>query len=241
MNEFNTINNILDNFMSYPVLKQMKIIRSDDGSNTIYLKELNECYHSMKGAVTESNHVFIKAGLNYIKENELTIFEVGFGTGLNALLTLLTSEKSNLKIKYYTNELHPLKDDIIRKLNYPNILFLDEINSNRFYLMHSCTWNKDIKLTDNLLFHKIKGDMATVDIPEQIKLVYFDAFSPDKQPEMWTKEIFIKLYRKMSANSVLTTYCAKGEFKRVLKSVGFYVESLSGPPGKREMVRAIKH
>lgn len=218
----------------------MEIVITGDSSHTLYLSEIDECYHSFNGAVTESVHVFIHAGYNYLNNETLNIFEVGFGTGLNALLTLLECRKQKRKVNYYANELFPLEVNLIQKLNFEHTLFLNREISSRFYLMHHCEWEKDIEIEHNFKLHKIKGSILNIEIPEDINLVYFDAFSPQKQPEMWTNLVFRKLFEKMTPSSVLTTYCAKGEVKRALKSAGFIVENLPGPPGKREMIRAIK-
>ncbi len=218
----------------------MEIVKTADGSDTLYSRSLDESYHSTYGAVTESMHVFIDAGFNILKEDYLTIFEVGFGTGLNALLTLIESQKTNRKVKYYTLELYPLEMDVILNLNYTSMVSLDEDNEAHYYLMHRCKWGKDVAITNSFCLHKIKGNLETIKIPKNIHLVYFDAFSPEKQPEMWTLPIFNKIYEKMKPSAVLTTYCAKGNVKRILKSVGFRIENLPGPPGKREMIRAIK-
>ena len=218
----------------------MEIVKTADGSHTLYLKKIDESYHSTFGAVTESKHVFINAGFHYLDKDNIGVFEVGFGTGLNAMLTLIESQKSNKKITYYAVELCPLEMEIIRQLNYSKILSLDDKFNSLFFDMHSCKWDVTIELTDYFKLYKIKGNLESIEIPEGIQLVYFDAFSPDKQPEMWTSAIFQRIYNKLLPSAVLTTYCAKGEIKRILKSIGFKIENLQGPPGKREMIRALK-
>ena len=183
-----------------------------DGSHTLFIPEMDEHYHSVNGAVQESRHVFIEAGLHHLERREITILEIGFGTGLNAFLTLLDAEACQRKIHYCSIELYP----------------------------HQAEWNVAVQVTEFFELHKIQGDSNTCALPDRIDLIYFDAFAPDKQPEMWNQEIFNRLYARMTGGGVLTTYCAKGVVRRMMKEAGYSVERIPGPPGKREMLRAIK-
>ena len=243
-----------------------QIITTKDNSHTIFLPHLNEHYHSIHGAIQESDHVFIKNGLEYyvntfiktnskhpsplvdpsrlqregqgevLKKLNISILEIGFGTGLNALLTLLkASEFSQVQINYSTIEAHPLPMEIIEQLNYTSILGLSSFN-----LLHLTEWNKPIEITNNFTIHKIHNTLQQINLTEKYHIIFFDAFAPEKQPEMWTKEIFEKLFLHLHPQSILVTYCAKGIIKRTLKEIGFSIEALQGPPGKREMIRAIK-
>lgn len=206
-----------------------------DGSHTLFIPEMDEHYHSVNGAVQESRHVFIEAGLHRLSREKLRILEIGFGTGLNAFLTLLDTR---IPVEYYAIELYPLSFDMIRPLNYGQIICPEKEDS--FFSLHATTWNIPVKITDLFILHKIQGDSNTCTFPEDIDLVYFDAFAPDKQPEMWNQAIFNKLYRPMTDNGILTTYCAKGSVRRMMQEAGYSVERIPGPPGKREMLRATK-
>ena len=215
-----------------------QLFRTEDGSHTIFVPEMNEHYHSIHGAVQESMHIFINSGLNFCKSDPLNIFEVGFGTGLNALLTAAESKKSNRIINYTTIEKYPVETDLLNKLNYSQ--FAGDSGKEIFSNIHSAEWGSKTQITDNFYLLKIKGDL-TLSIPEgNFNLIYFDAFGPDKQPEMWTKEMFSAIASVTNNNGILVTYSAKGEIKRILKSCGFEVTLLPGPPGKRQMIRAIK-
>jgi len=211
-----------------------------DGSHTLYVEKLDETYHSTHGAIQEAKHVFINAGLNYIEKNELNILEVGFGTGLNAFLTLLEAEKKGLKINYTGIEAFPLDEEVIQQLNYKEELRSTVKEEGRYNLLHSVEWESEQKITEPFQLHKIKIELATYTPKEHFDIIYFDAFGPRVQPDMWTEAIFEKMYNCLTKNGILVTYCAKGSVKRGLKTVGFELESLPGPPGKREMTRAIK-
>ena len=215
------------------------IIKTADGSDSLYVKDLNEHYHSIHGAVQESEHVFIDAGLKYIsaRNKNISVLEIGFGTGLNAYLTFIESSKLDLIINYSALETFPLEMDLIEKLNYAECL-----NEEKDILktIHACDWEKEIAVSNFFILHKIKNSLQEIILSDSYDLIYFDAFGPNVQPEMWTEELFSKLFSALKPEGVLVTYCAKGEVKRILKRVGFDVESLKGPPGKREMVRANK-
>jgi tRNA U34 5-methylaminomethyl-2-thiouridine-forming methyltransferase MnmC len=208
-----------------------------DGSKTVFSERFQESYHSVNGAVTESLHVFINAGLLECEKNLLHIFEVGFGTGLNAYLTYIEAEKRNIKVNYHAVELFPLDDSVITLLDYPQILNADE---NVFNALHQAPWEETAMISDNFTLKKMKSDLVTIDLIDQYDLVYFDAFSPAQQPELWDESIFSKLYQHMNMGGILTTYCAKGDVRRTLKRIGFTTERLPGPPGKHEMLRGRK-
>ena len=214
---------------------------SADGSSTVYSPQFDEHYHSLHGAVQESTHVFIKAGLEKagLTRHSLKILEMGFGTGLNCLLTLLENERMCKDIRYYTLEAFPLQPDVLEKLNHPAVLAGDFVNA-WFEKIHSAPWNRDVAIDKRFSLLKREITLQEFSAPETFDLVYYDAFSPATQPELWTGEIFGKLYSLMSEDAILVTYCSKGSVKRNLKQAGFTVESIQGPPGKREMTRAIR-
>jgi len=206
-----------------------------DGSHTLFIPEMDEHYHSVNGAVQESRHVFIEAGLHRLSKEKLRILEIGFGTGLNAFLTLL---ETDIPVVYYTIESYPLTSEIIQSLNYGECIGTDK--KELFTSLHTSPWNEAVKITESFTLYKIHGDSNTYALPGDIDLVYFDAFAPDKQPEMWNQAIFHKLYDSMATGGILTTYCAKGSVRRMMQEAGYSVERIPGPPGKREMLRATK-
>lgn len=216
---------------------------SNDGSHTIYREDIDETYHSIHGAIQEAEHVFIKKGIDYLtKKNILSninILEIGFGTGLNALLTANYSLDNKQKISYIGIEKHPLDTKIIKKLNY-SILIDKVFTKKHFDLIHNSEWGKTININKYIALCKIKTTLEELILEENIDLIYYDAFGPKSQPEMWHIDNFYKLYNILSIGGVLVTYCAKGQVRRDLQKVGFDVERLEGPPGKREMLRAIK-
>lgn len=210
-----------------------------DGSNTLFVPELDEHYHSVKGALTESQHIFIQMGLNHSQAKSPHVLEIGFGTGLNAFLTLLEAEKQQRKVSFTSIERYPLKEDIVRKLGYPEIIAPEK--SEKFYALHTAPWNQFVEISPCFTLHKIEGDFTHFDFQSHYDVVYFDAFAPEKQPEMWSQPLFDRLYRQMNPGGILTTYCAKGVVRRMLQAAGFTVERLPGPPGgKREILRANK-
>ncbi len=221
----------------------VQIIFTEDGSNSLYIPELDEHYHSFHGAVQESNHVFINAGLNHLLKDRLgksiKILEVGFGTGLNCYLTYLESVKKQIKIEYQGIEAFPVNSAIIDNLNYQNII-PSHITEISFKDLHRCSWDTVNQLDKNFNLLKKHHKIQEVILDSDYDLIYFDAFGPKVQAEMWTETLFSKLYQSLKNQSILVTYCAKGEIKRILNRVGFSVESIPGPPGKREMTRAVK-
>ncbi len=221
---------------------QKEIITTADGSHSIYVSELNEHYHSINGAIQESEHVFIRAGLEAINPeiSNLQVLELGFGTGLNAFLTYLHQRNNPTRHIYYTGiEAYPLETEMAMRLNYPEQLGEDK-EAAVFHLLHSSVWGEAVSIASNFTITKITAPVQTLKLPCQYHLLYFDAFAPSVQPELWTTEVFTQMYEALLSQGILTTYCAKGVVKRTLKEVGFVVESISGPKGKREMTRAIK-
>lgn len=220
----------------------LKVIETQDGSHSLLNESMNETYHSTHGAIQESLHVFIKNGLHFLLEKkdrpEITILEIGFGTGLNALLALRESLKGEVKIRYTTVEAFPVAQQFIAQLNYADQL---NLNPAQFLELHQVDWNKVVTITPTFDIEKREGTVQEMNFEDEAyDLVFFDAFAPNKQPEMWEKLLLQKIFQAMKEESVFVTYCAKGQFKRDLKSVGFKVETLPGPPGKREMVRGLK-
>lgn len=215
-----------------------KLILTEDGSHSLLQSELNETYHSIHGAIQESKHIFIEAGLETCKQHPVNILEIGFGTGLNAFLTLLETELSGLKVYYTAIELYPLSTASASLLNYPDLLAPGK--KDIFYQLHTSPWQNHIQLTRQFELYKIKDDYSSMHLSGNFDLIFFDAFSPEKQPEMWTEERFSMIYSCCNPGAILTTYCSKGDVRRALQSAGFEVERIPGPPGKREMLRARK-
>jgi tRNA U34 5-methylaminomethyl-2-thiouridine-forming methyltransferase MnmC len=218
------------------MLSEIKI--TADGSHTLFVPSIDECYHSTYGAIQESQHIFIESGLNQCIKNRINILEIGFGTGLNAFLTFVEGNKCEKKIHFTTLEMYPIEIEKALKLNFP-----EEIdNENRIYFekLHKANWNMDIEINDNFILRKIETDFTKYNFNEKFDLIYFDAFSPEKQPEMWTEELFKKLFSHCNIGAILTTYCAKGIVRRAMQSAGFKVERIPGPPGKREILRSTK-
>lgn len=218
-----------------------------DGSVTIAIPELNVTYHSKHGAIQESMHVFIEAGLRPLlhRQETIAIFEMGFGTGLNALLTLIEATKHQQKINYYTVEAFPVENKIIAQLNYCEQLQQPELKP-LFEQLHTAPWNQPIQLNPWFTIqknHTTLFNLSTiqpVNPLQPVNLIYYDAFAPGAQPELWTAETFTQLFNMLTAGGILVTYCSKGDVRRAMKAAGFTVEKIPGPPGKREMVRAMK-
>jgi tRNA U34 5-methylaminomethyl-2-thiouridine-forming methyltransferase MnmC len=216
-----------------------ELVLTHDGSNTLYVPEINETYHSIHGALQESMHVFIKRGLNYCERNQLELLEVGFGTGLNTLLTGINSSITHRTVRMYSLEAFPLEKEDYDLLKFTELDAL-KMHSNMFKKIIDAEWNVMNQITSNFSLQKIKIRVQDFHQTNKYDLIYFDAFAPDKQPELWTAEIFEKMYKALNPGGVLVTYCAKGNVKRIIKSVGFILQNIPGPPGKREMSRAIK-
>jgi tRNA U34 5-methylaminomethyl-2-thiouridine-forming methyltransferase MnmC len=219
---------------------ETRLILTGDGSHTLFVPSLKEHYHSTFGAIRESSHIFIGAGFNAVTRDDkpVQIFEVGFGTGLNAWLTLLESSKLKLPVHYTAIESDPVERSMIESLNYPELL---NQSSPQFLDLHEAQWGVEERITEHFFLKKIHGKIQDHELPgETYDLVYFDAFGPDVQPELWKVEIFRKLFNGMKPGAILVTYSVKGSVKRALKSAGFTLEKLPGPPGKREITRATK-
>ncbi len=216
-----------------------EIIITSDGSTTIHLPEWNEQYHSKHGAIQEAYHVFIKNGLDCFKNKaKISILEIGFGTGLNCFITYLEVQQKKLQIDYIGVEAYPVKQEEIEKLNYVVALKAEQ---QIFDKMHLLSWNEQHQLSTD--FSLIKKEQFFEDINEinKFDLIYFDAFGARVQPELWTENMFNKMYKALKQNGILVTYSAKGSVRRAMQEVGFIVERLPGPPGKREMLRAAKY
>ena len=219
---------------------ERKSAETRDGSSTLFVPELNEHYHSVHGALRESAHVFIKAGLDYLNpQREVRIFEMGFGTGLNALLAFLWAGPKAVRLRYTSVEKYPVKQKEWELLNYTQKIE-DPAAEQLFLALHSASWNEAIPLRNGVL-HKIKNDLHHYALAENsFDLVFYDAFAPTAQPDLWEKPIFKNLFNGLKPGGVLTTYCARGQVRRDLQEVGFTVEKIPGPPGKRDMTRAQK-
>ena len=219
---------------------ERKIIQTSDGSKSLYLPQLDETYHSRHGALQEAFHVFIRSGLDLFPDgSEISIFEMGFGTGLNALITALEARSRRLSVRYSGLEAYPVSWEEARSLDYP--VALGNANAQSlFEKLHTISWGETVALNDNFKLNKIKGLLTDFDQEGSYDLIYFDAFGPRVQPELWTEAVFEKMYRALKSEGVLVTYSAKGSVRRAMQAVGFEVERLPGPPGKREMLRATK-
>lgn len=212
---------------------------TEDGSKTIYIPELDENYHSTHGALQEAQHVFIRHGLNFFSDQPLHILEIGFGTGLNTLLTAIEA-LDRQPISYTGLEAYPVEADILKEMDYTGVI--PHPRTAAFYqAMHELPFGTSCALHANFELLKIEEKLEAYE-PELsfFDLIYFDAFGPRAQEDMWAQEHFAKLFRALKPGGVLVTYCAKGQVKRDLKAVGFELEALPGPPGKREMIRAHK-
>lgn len=217
---------------------EVQIVITEDSSHTLYVPELDEHYHSVHGAVQESQHVFIEAGLKQmLHRKSLSIFEVGFGTGLNALLTLI-EVRGKCQINYTSVEKYPLAKEVTNTLNYSELVSCSETY---FEKLHVAPWNIETMVSSGFILNKVDKDLIDFETEQTFDLIYFDAFAPEKQEDMWTEEIFEKIVKLMNPGAVFTTYCAKGRVRRMLQDLGLQVERLKGPPGKREMLRGIKH
>lgn len=219
-----------------------EIIVTKDGSHTVEIPGMNVTYHSHHGAIQESMHVFIETGLNYLlnkaerQDSPLHIFEMGFGTGLNALLTAIEAENRKIRIRYTAVEMYPLSLEEANTLNYSQVLGHHDV----FERLHLCKWETETALTEHFTLRKVQTHLQDFTSGEPFHLVYFDAFDPLAQPELWTEEVFKKLFDMMIEKGVLVTYCSKSSVRRAMQAAGFNVAKLPGPPGKREIVRAEK-
>ena len=217
---------------------KLELVNTYDGSNSLKNLIINDSYHSKYGAINESKHIFINNGLKRISKKKIRVLEIGFGTGLNALLTQLYCDKKEQNIIYHTIDNLPLKKDTYSSLNYCDQLKIDK---NIFLKIHNSLWENEIELSNFFVLKKINCDFTKKLFNEKYDLIYFDAFSPSKQPEMWVLDNFKKLYNCLNRNGVLITYSSKGDVKRTIKEVGFNVFSVEGPTGKREITLACKN
>lgn len=210
-----------------------------DGSVTIAIPELQVTYHSKHGAIQESMHVFIEAGLKPMlhQQHTLRIFEMGFGTGLNALLTMIEANRHQQKILYEAVEAYPLESELITKLNY-----CEQTPEWQPYFeqLHTAPWGQPVAITEHFTIQKHNIPLINYSTNQPFHLIYYDAFAPGAQPELWTVEMFSHLFNLLDDGGILVTYCSKGDVRRAMKAAGFTVEKIPGPPGKREMVRAKK-
>jgi tRNA U34 5-methylaminomethyl-2-thiouridine-forming methyltransferase MnmC len=219
-----------------------QITTTADGSSTIFSEEVNQHYHSHFGALQESIHIFINAGLcsHFLSHlNHVSILEIGFGTGLNALLTYFKAQELHKSIYYETLELYPLTLQEAEPLNYPSLLPYPN-GKEIFTTLHTAQWNKEERISENFVLHKRCASATDANYTNRFNLVYFDAFSPEAQPELWSKEVFKSIYDAMQNDSILLTYCTKGIVKQTLISLGFQIKKLPGPVGKREFLMGKK-
>ena len=211
---------------------------TEDGSHTIFMNGMDEPYHSTRGALQESRHVFINEGLQRTEQTHLRILEVGFGTGLNALLTLKESISRNLNIYYHAVEKYPLSETEYTLLNYEKVI--DSCPTGMLLRLHDSPWDRPVKMTGDFTLYKENSDFRSMKLPSHFNLIYFDAFSPEKQPELWAYDIFSTIQQVSDPGAILVTYSSKGAVRRTLTACGFDVNKVPGPPGKREMIRAVK-
>ena len=220
-----------------------EIIQTADGSGTIFLPEWNEHYHSKHGAIQEARHVFMHTGLEYFLEvhrpERLSVLEIGFGTGLNALLTMIEAEETHIPVQYTGVEAYPVSAAELSALDYA-----EQVGANQaphmFRKMHEVAWETEQQVTRYFALEKKKMFFSDISDSRTFDLIYYDAFGPRVQPELWTEAVFLKMFRLLNKEGVLVTYSAKGSVRRAMQTAGFKVERLPGPPGKREMLRAIK-
>ncbi len=221
-------------------VKTPEIIATADRSHTLFHRELNEHYHSVNGAITESQHVFLANGFCSVAGRQVAVLEAGFGTGLNALLTAMEAARSGREVRYVSLEKFPLAPEVAGRLNYPDLLGEDA--AALFLALHRAPWNEELQVTPFFALTKIRLDLVTDPLPAlpAFDVVYFDAFGPDKQPEMWQPAVLSKMTGALAPGGVFVTYSAKGEVRRNLQALGLSVERVPGPPGKKEMLRGIK-
>ncbi len=222
----------------YRIVLKREILTTNDGSTTIHISDWNESYHSRHGAIQEAMHVFIKNGLNLFS-GEVAIMEIGFGTGLNAFVTFLASSEKNQKINYTGVEAFPITEDEIAAMNFSEQLSAGK-DADIFKYLHEVAWEQPAALNEHFTLIKRKQLFQQIDDLEKYDLIYFDAFGYDVQPELWSTDIFRRMHKALKPSGALVTYAARGVVKRSMLEVGFTVEKLPGPPGKREMFRGFK-
>ncbi len=213
------------------------IIITEDGSHSLQIPELKETYHSIHGAIQESQHIFINYGLKILEQQSISVFEMGFGTGLNALLSYSLCNARQQSLFYTSIEKYPLSLEEAKELNFSKQLGMDSSVFNR---MHTAEWDSSCTIEKNFSLTKIHGDLSKLEMSGLYDIVFFDAFSPDIQPKLWSIDIMNKMNGLLRSGGLFLTYSAKGQVRRNLQEAGFTVERLPGPPGKREMIRATK-
>jgi len=216
-----------------------KIIQTADGSSSLLVEDWGETYHSRHGAIQEAQHVFIQNGLSLFQEQSVAVLEIGFGTGLNAFITFLEAEKRQLKIDYVGVEAYPILKEEAEQLNYVAQLDANQYDA-QFQLMHASKWGVNTAISEYFTLTKRQQYFNEIDDKNRFELIYFDAFGYQYQPELWTADIFKKMYGALKPKGVLVTYACRGPIKKAMLEAGFQIEKLKGPPGKREMLRAIK-
>jgi len=223
-------------------MSKSNIFETQDGSHSIFSEEFGVSYHSKYGAVQETRHVFIDAALRFkaVIQRKISILEIGLGTGLNALMTYLEAKKRNLEISYIAYEAFPISLEAAQQLNFNEILQVEEEDAFVLQELHGADWETEYKINEDFQFLKHQQTFDQVHYQDTFDIIYFDAFAPNAQPELWELPIMEKMFAALKQNGILVTYCAKGEVKRTMKKAGFTVERLKGPPGKREMTRAVK-
>lgn len=213
----------------------MKIVKTGDHSPTIYSSQFDQTYHSLHGALSESEHVFMENGVKTISgRDRISVFEMGYGTGINAMLTYLYAKEQGINLRYESIEKYPLTREIYDRLKIESTESSEILN-----ILNNFSWNEWHSL-DNFQFIKWNRDILELDTKQRFDIIFYDAFSPGAQPELWTELMFKKMYDILNPGGILTTYCAKGEVKRNLKASGFEVQARPGPKGKREMTYAVK-
>lgn len=216
-----------------------EIIITSDGSTSIHLPEWEESYHSKHGAIQEAQHVFIKNGLSLCKGQSVSVLEIGFGTGLNAFITFLESKKNKQKIDYVGVEGFPISPEEVLQMNYVDQLKANQFES-EFKIMHTSDWEENVTISDTFRLTKRKQLFNDINDKDQFDIIYFDAFGYRVQPELWSVEIFTKMFNALKEGGILVTYACRGPIKNAMKEAGFKIEKLAGPPGKREMLRGWK-
>lgn len=216
-----------------------KIFLTEDGSHSLFSEKHGVSYHSKYGAIQETEHVFINAAFRHqLPSSSLSILDIGFGTGLNAFMTLLEAKKENIQVNYTAIEAFPVSLENASNFNFHEILHQP---AEEFLQLHQVDWENAHRISDNFIFEKKQMRFEELNFQNQFDIIYFDAFAPNAQPELWEENILQKMFDALKTGSVLTTYCAKGVVKRTFKKVGFTIEAIPGPPGKREMTRALKN